>query len=149
MNARFLVTSCLSLIMASCTQFSERTFDERAEMEAIRSVLNAQQIAWNNGDLESFMEGYWKSDSLQFISPRGINHGWQDALEGYQKGYPDRSAMGTVSFEILEIRALSHINFVVMGRFHMIRTSGNLDGVFTLIFKKVDGKWVAIYDHTS
>ncbi len=137
------------LLLCSCTQLNKPKFDAKVEEEAIRSVLNAQQIAWNNGDLEVFMEGYWKSDSLQFMSARGVNHGWQETLEGYKKGYPDRAAMGTLSFEILQITALSQINFVVMGRFHLIRSVGNLDGVFTLIYKKVNEKWVAIYDHTA
>ena len=83
------------------------------------------------------------------MSARGVNHGWQETLEGYKKGYPDRAAMGTLSFEILQITPLSKENFVVMGRFHLARAVGNLDGVFTLIFKKVGGKWVAIYDHTA
>ena len=57
------------------------------------------------------MQGYWKSDSLQFMSNRGVNHGWQEALDGYKKGYPDIAAMGTLSFELLEIRPLSQINY--------------------------------------
>lgn len=142
--------SCLLLICLSCSQLSKKPkFDARVEEEAIRSVLSAQQIAWNNGDMEAFMEGYWKSDSLQFMSKRGVNHGWQEALDAYKKGYPDRAAMGTLSFEILEIRPLSEVIFVVMGRYHLTRAVGDLDGVFTLIYKKVNGKWVAIYDHTA
>jgi hypothetical protein len=95
------------------------------------------------------MEGYWKSDSLQFMSNRGINHGWQETLDGYKEGYPDRAAMGTLSFEILSVKPINEIHFLVMGKFHLTRLSNNnLDGNFTLLFKKIDGKWVAIYDHT-
>ena len=144
------VALCWTLMLSSaCSQLNKPKFDAKAEEEAIRSVIHAQQIAWNNGDLEAFMEGYWKSDSLQFMSLRGVNHGWQETLDGYKKGYPDRAAMGTLSFEVLQITPLSRVNFVVMGRYHLTRASGNLDGVFTLIYKKVNGKWVAIYDHTA
>ena len=138
-----------ALLCVACSQLNKPRFDAKAEEEAIRSVLSAQQIAWNNGELEAFMEGFWKSDSLQFISERGVIHGWQEALDSYKKAYPDRAAMGTASFEILEIRPLSHVNFVVMGRFHLVRSVGNKNGVFTLIYGKVDGKWVVIYDHTA
>ena len=138
----------LIVVTVSCDKFSKPKFDVRAEEAAVRAVMAAQQIAWNNGDLEEFMKGYWKSDSLQFIGPRGIHHGWQEALDGYKRGYPDRAAMGTVSFELLKVTPLPPGHFVVMGRFHMIRSVGNLDGAFTLVFAKIDGRWVAIYDHT-
>lgn len=148
MQSKFILL-LLALLLFNCSQFSKPKFDVKTEEAAIRSVLDAEQIAWNNGDLEAFMEGYWKSDSLQFMSLRGINHGWQETLEGYEKGYPDRAAMGTLSFEILQVTPLSQLNFVVSGRYRLTRTSGNLEGVFTLIFKKINGKWVAIYDHTA
>lgn len=148
MNSRLLLTFSLA-VLASCTQLSKPKFDAKAEEKAIRDLMYAQEIAWNNGDIEAFMDGYWKSDSLQFVSARGINHGWQATLDGYKNGYPDRAAMGSVSFEILQVTPLSQYNFVVMGKYHLTRASGNIDGVFTLIFKKLNGKWVAIYDHTA
>ena len=148
MKLRFPTLVLISLIVGACFRFSKPNFDAKAEEEAIRAVLKSEQIAWNNGDIDSFMEGYWKSDSLQFMSSRGINHGWQDTREGYKTGYPDRAAMGTLSFVILQATPLSSVNFLVMGRYHLTRASGNLDGVFTLIFKKINGTWVAIYDHT-
>ena len=149
MNSKPQLIWALAIILSGCSQFSKPAFDAKKDEEAIRSVISAQQIAWNNGDIEAFMEGYWKSDSLQFMSARGMNHGWQETLEGYQEGYPSRAAMGTLSFEILQVTPLSRYNFVVMGKYHLTRAIGNLDGVFTLIYKKVDGKWVVIYDHTA
>lgn len=138
----------LMLTLNSCQQ-SKTAFDPKAEEAAIRAVLEAEQIAWNNGDIEQFMEGYWKSDSLQFMSNRGINKGWQETFDGYKRGYPDRAAMGTLRFEIIKIKPLNEDHFVVSGKYFVTRISGNLEGGFTLIFKKIDGKWVAIYDHTS
>ncbi len=149
MKSSFLLPLAVVSLFTACTRFTEPKFDVKAEEEAIRSVLKGQQIAWNNGDIEGFMGGYWKSDSLQFVSSRGINHGWQETLDGYRKGYPDIAAMGTLSLEILKISPVSPLNFVVMGRYHLARASGNLEGVFTLILKKIDGRWVVIYDHTS
>jgi len=112
-------------------------------------VLEAEQIAWNNGDIDAFMEGYWKSDSLQFMSPRGVNHGWQETLDAYRKGYPDIKAMGSLHYEIMKVTPLSGEHFLVMGKYKVTRNTDFLEGYFTLIFKEIDGKWVAIYDHTS
>src|SRR5882672_5848383 len=148
-NLKSICIAWIVVILISCSQFSKPRFDVKADEAAIRAVLDAQQIAWNNGDMEAFMEGYWNSDSLQFMSFRGVSHGWKQTFENYKKAYPDRATMGTLSFEILEMTSLSEINFVVMGKFHLIRESNNLDGAFTLIFKKINGKWVAIYDHTA
>lgn len=135
------------LVLASCMQ-PKPAFDPKAEDAAIRAVMETQQIAWNNGDIDKFMEGYWKSDSLKFMSNRGINKGWLATLEGYKKGYPDRAAMGTLRFEFLSIQPIDESHFLVMGKYFLTRVSNNLEGKFTLIFQKIDGKWVAIYDHT-
>jgi ketosteroid isomerase-like protein len=149
MKSQFLLVLTVSSLIFGCSQFSKPKFDANAEEEAIRAVFTTQQIAWNNGDIDGFMGSYWKSDSLQFVSSRGINHGWQEALESYKNKYPDIAAMGTLSFDILEVTALTPENYVVMGRYHLTRAEGNLEGIFTVIFKKIKGKWVVIYDHTS
>lgn len=147
MRTTLLFTSLL--ILGGSCQSQKNKFDQKAEETAIRAVLDAEQIAWNNGDIEKFMEGYWKSDSLQFMSNRGINKGWQETFDAYKLGYPDRAAMGTLRFEIIKITPLDENHFVVSGKYFVTRLSGNLEGSFTLIFKKIDGKWVAIYDHTA
>lgn len=136
----------IALMMSSC---AKPVFDEKVEAKAIRAVLHAQEIAWNNGDLETFMQGYWNSDSLLFISTRGINKGWQATLEGYKQRYPDRAAMGTLRFNLLRMETLSESQFLVVGKYFLTRLGGNLEGSFTLIFRKIDGMWVAVYDHTS
>ncbi len=135
-------------VLSSCMQ-SKPSFNPKAEEAAIRAVMETQQIAWNNGDIDKFMEGYWKSDSLQFMSKRGINKGWQATMDGYMKGYPDRAAMGTLRFEFLSIKPIGDSHFLVMGKYFLTRVSNNAEGNFTLIFKRIDGKWVVIYDHTS
>ncbi|MDZ4716425.1 MAG: nuclear transport factor 2 family protein [Cytophagales bacterium] len=136
----------LLLALSSC---STPTFDSKAEEAAIRAVLHAEEIAWNNGDIDSFMEGYWKSDSLLFVRARGSSFGWQAALDNYKMAYPDRAAMGTLRFTLHAIRPLSETHFLVAGKYFITRLRGNLDGSFTLVFRKIDGKWVAIYDHTG
>jgi hypothetical protein len=149
MMAKFTLLATLMALTVACNQQKKSNADPKADEAAIRAVLEAEQIAWNNGDIEAFMEGYWKSDSLQFMSPRGVNHGWQETLDGYKKGYPDIRAMGTLHYDIFKVTPLSEGHFLVTGQYHVTRNSDNLDGYFTLIFEKIDGKWVAIYDHTS
>jgi hypothetical protein len=149
MESKFTLVLVFCLFAGACKQPRKPFYDAKADEAAIRSILGAEQIAWNNGDLEAFMEGFWKSDSLQFMSPRGINHGWQEVLDGYKAGYPDRAAMGTLSYDVLQITQLSQDNFVVAVRFHITREIGGLEGMITLIFKRIGGKWVAVYDHTS
>jgi hypothetical protein len=149
MKPKLSLLFAISLLAASCSQSPKAVIDPKAEEEAIRGVLTAEQISWNNGDIDGFMEGFWKSDSLQFLSARGINHGWQETRDGYKKRYPDLASMGTLSYDILQMTPLSKDVYVVMGRYNLTRTIGNLEGVFTVIFKKINGKWVAIYDHSA
>jgi len=128
---------------------AQETQDVESDVEAIRNVLLTQQAAWNEGDYEGFMEGYWKSDSLTFASGGSFNRGWQTTLENYKVRYPDRAAMGILTFTLYEIKLLSEIDAFVFGRFELEREKDRPSGVFTLLLKKFDEDWKVIFDHTS
>lgn len=119
-----------------------------AEKEII-GILNAQISSWNKGDLDEFMKGYWNNDSLMFIGKNSVTYGYQPALDNYKKAYPDTSAMGKLSFDILHVKKLSPEYYFVVGKWKLARTAGNLQGHYTLIFKKINGKWMIISDHSS
>jgi ketosteroid isomerase-like protein len=118
--------------------------------EDILAVMAGQQNNWNAGDIEKFMEDYLKSDELQFIGSKGIVKGWQATKERYMKSYPDRATMGQLKFDILEIDFHSKKTAWVLGKWYLTRPEkGDVGGYFTLIFKKVKGKWLIVSDHTS
>jgi ketosteroid isomerase-like protein len=121
----------------------------QSDIDAIRSVMAEQQEAWNRADLESFMQGYWKSDSLKFIGRNGIAYGWSTTLENYKKGYPTPDAMGKLTFTILDLQILDSQNAFMIGKFHLKRSNDEPSGYFTLLWKKIRGKWVIVTDHTS
>ena len=137
----------LSLLI-TCLIFSAATAQSKDET-AIRNSMSEQLAAWNNGNLERFMQTYWQSDSLMFIGKSGITYGWQKTLDNYKKGYPDTAAMGKLDFNILEVKRLSVMYFFVVGKWHLTRSIGDAGGHFTLLFKKVKNKWVIIADHSS
>ncbi len=116
---------------------------------AIRDILSGQVTTWNNGDLQSFMRGYWQNDSLKFIGKSGITYGWKQTLENYKKNYPDTLAMGKLDFDLIEVKRLSALYFFVVGKWQLTRSIGNLKGHFTLLFKKINNKWVIVADHSS
>lgn len=136
-------------LLAACLLFSCNLFAQTSDDAAIRAVMDVQTNAWNKGDIPAFMETYWKNDSLVFIGKNGPNYGWQNTLEGYKKRYPDTVAMGKLHFDILQVRRLSAAYYFVIGNFHLQRSIGNLSGTFTLIFRKLNGKWIIVADHTS
>lgn len=119
------------------------------DKQAILEVLNKQVECWNKQDIEGFMEGYWKSDSLKFIGKSGFTKGWKATLESYKKNYPDKNAMGILKFEIINLQGISADAAVVTGKWMLTRTIGNLQGIFTLIFQRIQRKWVIVYDHSS
>jgi len=123
-------------------------FAQKAE-KSIRAIMQTQEDAWNRGDLEAFMDSYWHSDSLKFIGSRGLTYGWQQTLDNYKKGYPDRDAMGTLKFTILSVEQLSSKSAFVIGKWHLARKAGDLSGHYTLLWKKIKGKWVIVADHSS
>ena len=117
--------------------------------KAIRAVLDAQVEAWNRGDVDTFMQSYWKSDKTEFVGASGIFRGWQVVLERYRKNYPDRRSMGTVQFSDLEVTVLSPNAALVVGKYHLQREADQPSGVFTLVFRKFPEGWRIINDHTS
>jgi uncharacterized protein (TIGR02246 family) len=122
--------------------------DEKAKM-AIRAVLDEQVAAWNKGDIDGFMKGYWNSPAMTFVSGNNVTKGWQPTLERYKKGYNTRAKMGVLSFSELEITILSKESALVLGRFTLERETDKPTGMFTLTFRKFKDGWKIILDHTS
>ncbi len=116
---------------------------------SIRKVLDAQTKAWNRGDIEGFMQGYWKNDSLMFIGKSGINRSWKKTLENYKKSYPDTITIGKLSFDIILVKKLSPEYYYVVGKWMLTRSIGDLNGYYNLLFKKINEQWVIVADHSS
>lgn len=116
---------------------------------AITAVLDAQQAAWNRGDVDAFMEGYWKSPELSFSGANGITKGWSAVLAHYKERYTDRAAMGQLDFSGLEFRFLGPDAALVLGHWHLKREKGDVGGVFSLVWQRFPEGWRIIHDHTS
>jgi uncharacterized protein (TIGR02246 family) len=119
------------------------------DREAIQAVLQAQQRAWNSGDVGAFLVGYWHSPELTFSGSSGVARGWDGVLARYQKNYPDRVAMGQLDFSELEFRFLGPDAALVLGSWHLKREKDDLGGVFTLVWRRFPGGWKIVHDHTS
>ena len=115
----------------------------------IRAVMDKQVVAWNSGDIDGFMSGYWNSEKLVFVSGDNVTNGWQPTLDRYKKSYDSRAKMGTLTFSGLDITVLSKDSAVVLGSWSLAREKDNPHGKFTLIFKKFKDGWKIIHDHTS
>ncbi|MDX1912781.1 MAG: DUF4440 domain-containing protein [Saprospiraceae bacterium] len=137
-------TICLLLLLTSAILRGQS-----ADHRAIRKIMAEQERAWNQGDLSAFMAGYWHSDSLRFIGSRGLTYGWQQTLDNYKKSYPDRATMGTLKFTVLSVEKLSRRSAFVIGKWHLTREKGDLSGHFTLLWRKMAGKWRIVADHSS
>jgi ketosteroid isomerase-like protein len=116
---------------------------------AIRKILDAQQSAWNEGNVDAFLEGYWHSPDLTFSGSGGIARGWDGVLARYKKNYPDRAAMGRLDFSDLEFRFLGKDAALVLGHWHLSRAQGDIGGVFSLVWQRFPEGWRIIHDHTS
>lgn len=141
-----LLASIISFI--GCSSREAPTFST-SDDQAIKQLLAEQQDAWNKGDLAMFMEGYHRSDTMQFVGKNGIRLGWQSTFDRYRESYPDTVVMGKLRFEILKVNAIHHDAAFLTGKFFLKRSIGDAHGVFTLVLRKYDGKWVIVYDHTS
>ena len=114
----------------------------------VAKAMQLQQEAWNKGDVREFMAYYWNNDSLKFIGKKGITYGWQNTLDNYLKGYPDKTSMGQLTFTLLELSRLSPESMYVIGKWELQKDKP-VGGHFTLLWKKIKGKWLIVCDHTS
>ncbi len=122
---------------------------ESSAIQKVKSILFRQQVDWNEGNIDAFMKGYWESDQLKFVGANGVTYGYANTLKGYHQRYPNRAAMGKLTFEIVSIEKLSRRVIMLVGKWDLKRTTGDIGGHYTLIWKKIKGKWVIVADHTS
>lgn len=138
---------CTTLLLSACSA-QESSFDRTSEQAAIQAMLQQQEDDWNAGSIEGFMAGYWKSDSLIFISSE-VTYGWEQATARYKRNYPDTATMGKLTFTFYHFNFTSPDACLVTGRYQLQRAADAPSGMFTLLVKKIDGKWLVVYDHTS
>ena len=136
------------LIVLSVSAGFAQSKDEKTKA-AIRKVMDEQAAAWNRGDIEGFMQGYWNSPELKFVSGDNITKGWQPTLDRYKKNYDSKAKMGVLTFSGLEINIISKDSAIVLGNWALQRESDNPKGKFTLIFRKFKDGWKIVHDHTS
>ena len=116
----------------------------------IRNILSTQVAAWNAGNIEAYMAaGYWQSDSLVFIGKNGPKYGYNSTLANYRKSYPNAATMGKLSFELISLERLSVNHYFAIGKWALKRTAGDVGGSWTLLFRKINGQWRIVVDHSS
>lgn len=136
-----LLILCLSVSLASYAQ--------RKDEKEIRNLLATQIEAWNRGNIDEFMIGYWNSDSLMFIGKNGVTYGYANTLKNYKKSYSDTAQMGKLKFDLLQVKKISADAYFVVGKWFLKRSVGDIGGHYTLLFRKIKGKWVIVADHSS
>ena len=152
-----LLRSAMAVIMAVvclapfATHFGRAHASNQADdpKPALIAILTEQQASWNRTDIPAFVAGYWNSPDLTFSGTSGITRGYAGVLERYRKSYPDKAAMGELQFSGLEVTQLGPGAALVLGHWHLKRSSGDIGGVFTLVFRRFSEGWRIIHDHTS
>ncbi len=129
-----------------CTPF---LWAQSAAERTIRTILAAQVSAWNKGDLRGYMKGYWENDSMLFLGKKGPTYGYTATLNNYLKSYPDTAHSGQLSSQIVQFQRLSKRYCFVIGSWHLQRSVGNVGGYYSLLFKKMKGRWYIVADHSS
>ena len=132
----------------SATVFSQVLYQDPVKME-IAEVLNVQKEAWNNYDIATFMETYWKSEELKFYGSAGVVKGWQATLERYQKSYPTEEHFGSLDFVINDISEINEDAYYVLGEYYLTRTVGDTNGIFMLVVKRFEDGWKTVADTSA
>jgi ketosteroid isomerase-like protein len=149
-SPRFVVL-CVSIAVLISATFGTRlsAAKQNAAEGKIRAVLDMQTVAWNRGDIDTFMTGYWKSSETEFVGASGITRGWQAVLDRYRRNYLDGKAMGRLTFSNLEVHVTCRDSAFVIGEFRLDREKDRPAGIFTLNFRKFAEGWRIVADHTT
>ncbi|MFT4779998.1 MAG: ketosteroid isomerase-like protein [Flavobacteriales bacterium] len=148
MKPLYLLAIGLLSATIGCQEISD-DLNEKENLQTISALMQAQENAWNEGDLDRFMSSYMKSDSLSFIGSRGLSKGWQTTLDNYKKSYPNKEQMGRLQFENLQMEQLAASSAFVLGKWTLYRNADTLSGHYSLIWKKLEAEWVIVADHSS
>jgi ketosteroid isomerase-like protein len=148
-TALVVIFMALLAVAARVPKLSAASEERESDRAAIKKILEAQQNNWNLGNVNDFLEGYWRSPDLTFSGSGGIARGWDGVLARYKKNYPDRASMGQLDFSGLEFRFLGNDAALVLGHWHLARERGDIGGVFSLVWQRFPEGWRIIHDHTS
>ncbi len=133
------------IVLTSCINTSHNN-----EIDLIKKILTKQEESWNNGNIDEFMEGYWKSEKLIFTSDIGVPaYGWQNTLERYKNTYPTKESMGELKFQIFDVKLSSNKTAILNGKWELIRENDNPQGNFYLNLDKIDNNWLIVKDSTT
>jgi ketosteroid isomerase-like protein len=134
-------------------QFSQ---EFQGNLKTVLNNINAHELAWNKGDIQGFISFYWNHDSLMFIGKKGLTYGWKNTYDNYIKSYPTQEDMGKLTFQIIKMEEFNKSTVFVIGKWQLNKdtltgsvTNKQVGGCFTLIWKKMNGKWFIVSDHTS
>jgi ketosteroid isomerase-like protein len=144
-----IVVVALSAWCAAGARGATAAAGSSSDEAAIRKVLDDQAAAWNRGDLDAFMTGYWNSPNVEFVSGSGVTRGYAGVLARYKKNYPTQAAMGELTFTDLELHLDCADSAYAIGQFHLELAPDNPTGWFTLNFRKFKDGWKVTVDHTS
>lgn len=117
-------------------------------IQTVLNAMNEQEKSWNDGNIDNFMKYYWQHDSLRFIGKKGITYGWQNTLNNYKKSYPNKKSMGLLHFTVEYTEQLSPSTIYIIGKWELEKEE-RVGGYFTLLWKKINGNWLIVADHTS
>lgn len=138
---------CIILLISACLNKQEAQEIDKADVSEVLSVISEQQKAWNQGDIEAFMKGYWQSENLRFSGKYGTNYGWQSTLDSYRKSFPNRDDMGKLRFEIDTVYT-DRLPFISVQGQWTIHRYDTIGGRFVLLFDQIQDEWKIIEDHT-
>jgi beta-aspartyl-peptidase (threonine type) len=148
-TAFIVIFMALFAVDLRAPKLSAASDEHETDRAAITKIIETQQNNWNQGNVDAFLEGYWRSPDLTFSGSGGIARGWDGVLVRYKKNYPDRASMGRLDFSDLEFRFLGSDGALVLGRWHLARARGDVGGVFSLVWQRFPEGWRIIHDHTS
>jgi ketosteroid isomerase-like protein len=123
-------------------------FKNKSSQEITTLILKGYD-RWNAQDLDGYMEMFWKSPDLVYTVDNEVTWGWAELRAALLRAYPNRSAMGTINSERLQVRVLTSDLATAVNSWSMQFPKVKLVGTSLVTLRKFSEGWRVISDHTS
>lgn len=140
---KVILACCLAVVVAI------HSWGQQSDLDEVKDLLQRQAACWNEADIDCFMRYYWNSEEMRFVGKSGITLGWQQVKDRYKKNYSTADLMGKLIFDVKSAEMIGKKQIMVVGAWNLVRSEETLGGYFTLIWKKIDKRWLIVFDHTS
>ena len=119
------------------------------DAQQIASLLAQQYAAWNARDLDGYMQAFWHSPLLVYISEETVWTGWDPVKANLERTYQNKDTMGHAVLERLQTNVISPETATTVEWWTVYLPAAKVHGFTSSPWRKFPEGWRIVEGHTS